>query len=276
MKRVHRLHSLALIFSTLIPTLVAAQTSQSQTASDEWQFALSVYGYLPSLSGTSSVPADTNGIPIDINAEKIVDALEFTAMGTFEAHNGSWGVITDFIYLNLGDSKQRSRDFTIGGMRPPAGTTADLNWDFKGTIWTLAGEYRVSDAPKLTMDLLAGARHLNVNTTTDWSITGDLGVLLPAGRTGSAENKETFLDAIVGIKGRVKLGSGGTWSMPFYVDIGTGDSDLTWQATTGVSYGFDWGDLTAQWRYLAYELDSGASLADVSFSGPLIGATWRW
>ena len=49
-------------------------------------------------------------------------------MGSFDAHNGRWGVFTDFLYLNLGANKQQSREFTIGGAEIPAGTTADLDW----------------------------------------------------------------------------------------------------------------------------------------------------
>lgn len=272
----HTFPLFALAISALLPTLAIAQTSSNQTASDEWQFAFSVYGYLPSVSAKSNFPADPNGTPIEVSAEKILDALEFTAMGAFEAHNGRWGVFNDFIYLSLGESKQRSRDFTIGGAAIPVGTTADLNMDLKGTVWTLAGEYRLSDAPNLTLDLLAGARQFNVKIATDWSITGNLGSLSPSGRTGSVEKKENLLDAIVGFRGRAKFSSDSAWSVPFHVDVGTGDSDLTWQAATGVSYAFGWGDLSAQWRYLAYELESGKSLDDVSFSGPVIGATWRW
>jgi hypothetical protein len=62
----------------------------------------------------------------------------------------------------------------------------------------------------------------------------------------------------------------------FYVDVGAGESDLTWQAAAGISYGFKRGKLSAVCRYLSYEMKSGKSLKDLSFSGPMVGATWRW
>ena len=126
--------------AALVPALAAAQPSQSDAAPGAWRCDVSLYGYLPSLSSTSSAPADANGTPIDINAKKIVDNLKLTAMAAFEAHNGSRGGSTDLIYLDLGGSKQQSREFTIGGAIAPVGATADLDWDFNGTIWTLAGE----------------------------------------------------------------------------------------------------------------------------------------
>ena len=52
------------------------------------------------------------------------------------------------------------------------------------------------------------------------------------------------------------LGSSHKWAMPYHFDIGTGDSDLTWQAELGVTYSFGWGDIGAVWRYLDYDLNS--------------------
>ena len=74
----------------------------------------------------------------------------------------------------------------------------------------------------------------------------------------------------------MRLGSSGHWILPFYLDVGAGDSDLTWQAAAGVSYAYKWGDLTALWRYLAYDLKPGRSFEELKFNGPLFGVTFRW
>jgi hypothetical protein len=267
---------LAASIAALWPALAVAQLSPSEPASGAWRYGISLNGYLPTLSGTSSTPADSNGTPIGINAENIMDNLKFTAMGTFEAHNGQWGVFTDLIYLHLGDSKQQTREFTLGGAAPAAGATADLEWNFRGTIWTLGGQYRVVTDPTVRIDALAGARWFDVRTSTRWSISGNLGPIQPSGRTGSVENEVSALDGIVGVKGRMALEPSGRWSLPFYLDVGAGESDLTWQAAAGVTYAFQWGELSAVWRFLAYELKSGQSLTDLKLNGPMIGATWRW
>ena len=197
-------------------------------------------------------------------------------MGSLDAHNGRWGVFTDFIKLNLGGNKHQSRDFTLGNAEIPAGTTADLDWTLKGTVWTIAGQYRIVADPAVTVDALAGLRWFDIRTTTSWSISGSLGPILPAGRTGNTEDESSVFDGIVGVRGRFGLGSPGPWSVPFYLDVGTGESKLTWQAAAGISYAFKWGEVGALWRYLSYEMKSGRSLADVSFNGPMVGATWRW
>jgi hypothetical protein len=210
------------------------------------------------------------------STDKILDNIESAFMAAFEAHNGRWGVLTDFIYLNLGASKQGSRNFSFGGSPIDASTSANLDFDLKGTIWTLAGEYRVYSAPALQADLLAGFRMSHLEHTLRWDISGALGNLPPASRLGSAQSSETLWDAIVGVKGRYAFGSGQRWSVPFYVDVGAGGSDLTWQAAAGVGYEFSWSEVTLLWRYLAYEMKSGRPLQDLKFSGPMLGATFKF
>jgi hypothetical protein len=88
--------------------------------------------------------------------------------------------------------------------------------------------------------------------------------------------KESFRDAIIGVKGRYVFGAGRKWSVPFYLDVGTGQSDQTTQAAIGLGYAFGWGELSAMYRYLDYSAKSGKILQDVNLSGPMIEPTWRW
>ena len=268
------LGALAVAAIALVPSLAAAQAADAASASGGWRFGASLYLYLPTVRGTSSAPADSNGTPIGTTG-KLSDTLESTVMGSLDAHNGRWGVFTDFLYLNLGGNRHQSRDFTIGGADIPVGTSADLDWTFRGTIWTVAGQYRIVADPRATIDALAGVRWFDVRTTTTWNISGNLGPILPAGRTGSSETNANLFDGIVGVKGRLPLGSS-DWSVPFYADVGAGESKLTWQAAGGISYGFKWGEISALYRYLSYDMKSGRDLKDITFSGPMIGATVRW
>jgi hypothetical protein len=40
----------------------------------------------------------------------------------------------------------------------------------------------------------------------------------------------------VGVKGRYTFGDDGKWFVPFYLDVGTGQSQLTWQISSGLGY----------------------------------------
>ena len=124
--------------------------------------------------------------------------------------------------------------------------------------------------------MLAGARMLGVKPTLGWSIQGDLGPIPEAGRSGSKQVNETLWDGIVGVKGRFALSDDRRWNLPFYLDVGTGQTQLTWQAAAGVSYSYQWGDVIAMWRYLAWNDSSGSPIESLNFNGPMIGASFRW
>jgi len=256
--------------------LLAPGLGLAQATSPGWNFSATLYGYFPSVGGETSFPVKTGGGSVDISASDVIDSIDFVFMGTFDVHNGRWGAFTDVMYLDLGGSKSASRDFTIGGMQIPANTTANLGWDMKGVIWTLAGQYRVAGGAGLTMDLLAGARLVDLEQEASWDITGSLGPLAPPARTGRGEAEVSQWDGIVGLKGRYTFAEAPKWSLPFYVDVGTGESDLTWQVVAGVSYAFSWGELGAGWRYLEYDMKSGRPIKDLNFSGAMVSATFRW
>ena len=122
----------------------------------------------------------------------------------------------------------------------------------KGFVWTLAGAYTVFNEPRWSMDVLAGFRDLQMKSSLDWHFSGPLG-LLP--QDGSFSRTKVLLDAIIGVKGRASIGESGHWFVPYYGDVGTGGSEVTWQLAAGVGYAFDWGDLSFDYRALHYETD---------------------
>jgi hypothetical protein len=125
------------------------------------------------------------------------------------------------------------------------------------------------------VDLLLGTRYLDLTEELSWSISGNLGPIVPAGRSGSSELGIVNWDGIIGVKGRAAFGTDRQWLLPFYLDGGAGDSNHTWQASAGIAYAFHWGAVDAMWRYLEYDF-SGTKIKSISFNGPMIGVTFRW
>lgn len=250
-------------------------SAQAQVPADAWQYRASIYAFLPSIGGKTSFPATGGGGSVGVDASDIIDSLQFTFMGSFEAQKGTWGLFTDLLYVDLSASKSGSRSLTLGGTQVPVGVTANTTLDMKGLVWTLAGNYRALSTPEANLDVFGGARLLDVEQKLKWALSADVGQFAGPGRQGSSEVRPENWDAIVGVKGRVQLGAGGQWFLPYYLDIGTGNSDLTWQAQAGVGYSFKWGDVVAGWRYLDYEFDS-KTVQSLNFSGAQIGVAWRW
>ena len=259
--------------AVLLPTMAHAQSGEAPPA-DTWRYGLSVYGYLPSIGGSASTPLAQGGPTLNVDAGKIIDALKLTFMASFDANNGRYGFFTDFIYLDLGGAKQGSRDFTINRVPVSGSTAANLDWGLRGVVWTLAGQHRLPTTPGVSMDLFAGARMFSLEPSLRWDIQGSLDGLGGGSRIGEASERETVWDGIVGAKARLPMAD--RWGLLLYADVGTGQSTLTWQAMGGVSYAFAWGEITGAWRYLSYDFKSPGTVEDLSFNGPMIGATFRW
>jgi hypothetical protein len=259
----------SLSVASLAPVAVIAQDISS-----EWQFAATVYGWFPDIGGDTHFPVD-GGNSIDVDISTILDHLRMTAQGAFEIQKGRWGAFTDLVYLDVGESKSQTRDLAIGGGALPGSVIADVDLDLRSTTWTIAGSYRTVATTAATVDWVAGARLASIDQDFRWQFTGSFGPIAPPPATGARGASVDQWDAIVGVKGRFAFGADHKWLMPFYLDAGAGDSDLTWQVLLGFGYAMGWGDVQVAWRYLDYDLGSGP-IADLSFNGPAIGATFRW
>ena len=90
----------------------------------------------------------------------------------------------------------------------------------------------------MELDVFGGLRYFGLKASADWQLTATVsgpcaGQSFP--RTGSVSERLDLWDGIVGAKGRIWIGRS-NWSIPYYFDIGTGSSSLTWQGMLGVAY----------------------------------------
>ena len=144
------------------------------------------------------------------------------------------------------------------------------------TIHSGSSQLTGSDTSRLSA--FVGARYFGVDVKSSWDLTADIsipgtGVVLPA--QGQVSSDVDLWDAIVGVQGAFDLGEG-NWSALYYLDVGTGDSDLTWNAVAGLTYAYGWGELLLAYRHLDYDQPSDKLLQDFSFSGPGIGARFTF
>lgn len=258
--------------------LSAPGASHAQSAPGQWEYGASIYGWFPAIGGSTAFPpgSGSSGPPIEITAKDVIDSLKMAFFGTVWARKDRWGAFADLAYADLGDVKNVTRDLDVGGLPLPATATANLSLDLKATALTMAGTYTAMESPAHTMNLLFGARTLRLKQRLDYTFSGDLGSLPLPGPSGRAETSQTNWDAVVGITGNVRFGEGMRWYVPYYLDVGTGQSQFTWQGQVGIGYRFGWGDLVATWRYLDYDFKSGKAVESMNLNGPTIGAVFRW
>jgi hypothetical protein len=257
--------------------LATSGLARAEGNSDDWRFSATLYGWLPTMSGEVAVPLDENPtVSFEMDPGDVLDALELTFQGAAEARKGRWGIATDLIYLDLSGSGKRERSFELGDQQVPATVQLKADGSLSGWVWTTDARYAVIDDDDRRLQLLGGARMLDLTTEVKLRADGDIsGTPLP-GRTAHGEAGNTIWDAVVGIMGRIALGDDKKWFVPYYLDVGTGDSDLTWQGLLGIGYAFGWGDLVGAWRYLDYDLSNDYHVRELTQSGAAIGVTFRF
>ncbi len=252
------------------PGIVEAE----ETGLDEgWQFTVEPYMWAASIS----VPT-ASGTDVDIDFDDIMDNLDMTFMGVFGVRKGKWSILTDVIYLDLEDDDSSSSAAVPVGPRGRSSVSVDVDADVELSSWILtpAVGYAAVLNEQVKLDVVAGARYLYLKADTKLDISEELdSELLRRNivRTGQVNDRiiesDDVWDGIVGIRGQVNLNE--KWYLPFYADVGTGDSDLTWQAAGGVGYRFSKVDVIAGYRYIAWEFDDDAAFDDMDVSGPYAG-----
>ncbi len=205
---------------------------------ESWQFGVSIYGWFPDIAGQTVFTQPGSSSEFEIGIDDILDNLEFTLMGTFDVRKGRWGFLTDAIYMDVGGSESGTREASVGGIPLPINATADVKLDVESWIWTIAGYFRAVDQAGLKLDVLAGARYLDVEQTVNWNITDPSGTIPVLDRTGAATADLANWDAVIGARGRFAFGAKKTWFVPYYLDVGAGESDFTWQGAAGLGYAF--------------------------------------
>ena len=130
--------------------------------------------------------------------------------------------------------------------------------------------YNVVEKDKVKLDLVAGARYLDLDVDLKVDVDGARDHELS--RAGSDSGH--VWDGIVGVRGEVLLSE--RWYMPFYADIGTGDSDATFNLFGGFGYRFSRVDLIAGWRYLRWDFDDNPALDNLWINGPIAGVKIKY
>jgi hypothetical protein len=269
--------------------LLAPLTAWAQSDADGWKFSIMPYLWVPSIDGKLNYgppPAGGGSANVDVSASNLLSNLAFAAMVAGEARKDRWLIGTDLIYLHLsnGDSQVSSVDLNPGnGPINIATTQLNLNAQasIKGLVWTMVGGYAVVQEPKASFDVLGGFRYLGLKADTNWQLLATVTGTGPGGATasfpaaGGAEKSDNIWAGIVGAKGRFKLGES-SWFVPYYVDVGGASSLLTWQGVAGIGYGYHWGDVRLDYRYLYYR-QSGEKLIDnIAFRGLALGVNFTF
>ena len=218
----------------------------------EWSGNASLYFWLPSIDATGNLdvpPDDGSGEePLPVDPAQVLDSLDLVLMGSFEVRYDKYLFFADIAYLDLSNTKSvnilnTSREVAVG---------------FEGWQSSYYGGYTVVGSDELTLDIIGGLRYFSM----EFEVEVDREII-------AQQRKRTFyeglLDGIVGLKGQYNITQ--QWFIPYHADVGTGNSDLTYQLIGGIGYGGGWGDVALTYRHLAWQLRDDGILNTFSLSG---------
>ncbi len=252
----------ALIVCVATSTLEAQTADQDRTKNN----TIAVYLWGSSISGDLSFLATE--VPFDIALEQILDNLKMAGMVAYKRDFGDWSVLLDVIYLDVGATKDGS--VTLPG---PRAETVDVNADLDLKTWVggLYGGYTFNRSRASNHQFIAGVRYL--------SLDADLGIVVndPEGTelaSSSYSASGDLWDGVIGFQGQFDLG--GRWRLPYHLDIGTGSSQITYQALAGAAFEFGWGNLSLTYRYLYYDESNDGLVHELTMDGPVMAVGFRF
>ncbi len=226
---------------------VAAQEPSGQA--DKWEYVIEAYLWGANIDTTT--PAGTSS---EIRFTDLARDLDVGLMAVLAARRGKWMLALDVIYLDVEDD---IKDNLLPGVQLK--TLGLEAW-----IVTPMVGYQVLETEKLTLNLLAGARYLWLEAPLKFEFSAPL----PPGQRKSSESASIW-DGVVGVRGQWKFTD--KWYASYHVDVGTGDSDHTWQWLVAAGYRFDRFDAVFGYRYLDWGLDDDAPVTDLNLSGVMAG-----
>jgi len=259
--------------------LVSPLAALAQQPQEGWTFALTPYLWLPNVNGKLrfNLPSGGGG-ESQIDGNPFLQDLKFAFLMAGEARKGPWSVFTDLVYLDFDGTQSalRSVSGSGGAINIPRDQNLDTKTNLSGWAWTTAGGYTLVRTGDLTLDVFGGLRYLSIRASLDWSLaTSFTGGGITVQSTGSASGRADLVDAVVGTRGRFSF-AGGDWFIPYYLDVGTGSSTLTWQGVIGLGHAFHGWDLLLAYRHLSYDQSDNKLLENVRFDGPAVGVTFRF
>ena len=234
-----------------LSTFLAVATTPAIAQGSNWDFAATIYLFTPESN------IGVGGVEGTLPFKDALENLDMGFMGAFEARNGRWGFLADYMLTDLSF-----------GNDTPGPTYSGLNTAMKTQIFNGYAAYRVYQAPAINLDLAAGFRWFS--TKTDMTL---LAGLAPA---RSINTNENWVDPVIGARAQFEMSD--KWSGTAFVDYGGFSSDSeTWQVLLTANY-----KITDNWiarfgyRHISVDHDLNGTSFSFDQSGPVFGATYQF
>lgn len=223
--------------------------------SGNWNYEATIYLFAPETKTAITTPAGR--VEGTLSFGDAIENLDFAFMGAFAASNGKWSFLTDYMYT----------DMSFGNDTP--GTSySGLNTSMTTQVLNGYAGYRVHDSGRAAVDLMAGFRWFDTDTT----------LTLQPGTAPqrSASVNASWVDPVIGF--RVRAAFSDRWQGTAFFDYGGFSSgNETWQVllTAGYALNEKW-LLRGGYRYISMENVVNENPFEFSQSGAIFGASYRF
>jgi hypothetical protein len=227
----------------------------------DWEFRLTPYIWFAGFEGdVASIPG-LPVVPIDISPSDAFDDAEVSVTAMFEGKKNGKGFFVDFLYSDLQSEETLIKSINLA-----------LNATTKTTVFSAGYLHELYNQEQSVVDVFVGLRYWEIDTYLSFS--GGLGIL--AGR--GIGHVESWVDPLIGIKGRTPLGDTSFYATGGVAIGGFGvGSDLFYDANANI--GYQWSEsIGTTVGYRVYDLDyeDDGFVYDVTQQGWIFGLTWAF
>lgn len=237
------------IKAALALTVLAAPGS-----AQDWNVQITPYAWGTGVGGDVRPVPGGPTLEFDAGLSDVLEDLDAAFFLTGYARSGR------FVFLGDYSSSTSSR----AGLVPVLGLP--VRGEVEQSSLTLAAGYRAYGGPELTLDLLAGLRHWSIEAAATTPVPGL-----------AAKVDIDFTDPILAVRTNIPFSE--RWSLIAYGDLGGFGTGSEWTGQIVATVNWQASDslyLSAGYRHLFVDYDDGGPAVDVSFSGPLLGLTYRF
>ena len=269
-----RILSLMIALSASLLWLTNVRADES-----DWKYSVTPYVWLPSFNAKLKYQFPEIGGSAEVETYYL-NKLNGAFMLAGNARRGKLSFYSDIIFLSISGNGSHVKALDFGGNIITSIIDTGTQTTIKGDVVTIGGGYTMLSSDNVNFDIIGGMRYLGIELSTDWRLSTDIagpggsGLTFPL--SGNVNERVDLWDAIIGARGLINLGDDGRWNAPYYFDTGFGSSIHTWQAVIGLSYSYDWGDILFAYRHLSYGQDSDKLIQNLSLSGPMLGAKFKF
>ncbi|WP_116131129.1 hypothetical protein [Tropicimonas sp. IMCC34043] len=239
-----------------VPTL---STLNPAIAGDPWRYELHFYLWATEAGG------EALGRDFTISFNDIIENLNFALMGGLSAYKGKWMTYGELIYADIRQDSEKSYKISREDLDFDIKVDAVADADIQTTVVNFGAGYKMVETPTYRLYGTFGVRYLELDSQLTLNLNK---------RSFDAESSDSYWDAVVGLNGRAAIND--RWFVPFVLDVGTGQSDLTWQAAAGVGYSLGRSDIVVGYRYMDWDLPDDDLVTEYYMAGPMIMWNYRF